>query len=209
MNQQTDRQKQNLGYRFLKLISHVCFNTLFPVKVHGAEYANSLNAPFIIVSNHRSFIDPLLIAYKIKRYPVHYIGKKELTKTKLSKKIFDYLYMIPIDRKKTDLGAIRKSLAVLKDGILAIFPEGTRHKSGEMDDIENGASLLILKSGKPVLPVYIDNKLRLFRRTNLYYFDVLEFNDIIQKGINSNTCAECSEVIKQYYQNKISNMAKK
>lgn len=48
-------------------------------------------------------------------------------------------------------------------GVLGIFPEGTRHKEGIMEHVESGVALIALRSGVPMIPLYIGSKPRLFR----------------------------------------------
>jgi len=46
-----------------------------------------------------------------------------------------------------------------------LFPEGTRHKDGEAGDAKTGAAMLAVRTGAPIVPVYVPAKKRWFRRT--------------------------------------------
>ena len=108
--------------------------------------------------------------------------------------------MIPIDRKNTDLRAMKKSIKLIKSGgILGIFPEGTRHKSGDMQEAENGVGVIIQMCNVPVLPVYIDRKFRLFRKTNIYFFEPLDFSEVVNSDADVNKNELIMEEIKDYY----------
>ena len=59
-----------------------------------------------------------------------------------------------IDRDIADFTAIRKASEVLAKGwVLGIAPEGTRSKTGKMQEGKPGTIMLALKSGAPVVPV--------------------------------------------------------
>ena len=62
----------------------------------------------------------------------------------------------PVDRDNPDMGAIKKSLTVLKNGEkLLIFPEGTRVKNGKKSEPKSGAVMLAQRAGVPLVPIYI------------------------------------------------------
>jgi 1-acyl-sn-glycerol-3-phosphate acyltransferase len=74
----------------------------------------------------------------------------------------------PVNRGTADIGAIKKSLSVLKAGdIFAIFPEGTRNKKldGTIQKFNNGVGYIAMVSGAPVIPVLFADTagFRLFR----------------------------------------------
>jgi 1-acyl-sn-glycerol-3-phosphate acyltransferase len=62
----------------------------------------------------------------------------------------------PVDQKGHTAGALRKAMAVLAEGrILGIFPEGARSPDGSLLPGKAGVSLLMLKTGLPLLPAAI------------------------------------------------------
>ena len=186
-------------YRFMRFLARIA-DVLFRIKYHGVEIVDNLQTPYVLISNHRSFIDPVAIASRIKKNHVSFLGKKELASSKMGNYIFSKLYMIPIDRKNTDLRAIKKSIKLIKSGgILGIFPEGTRHKSGDLQEAENGVGVIIQMCNVPVLPVYIDRKFRLFQRTNMYFFEPLDFSEIVNLDADVNKNELIMEEIKNYY----------
>lgn len=198
-NKNKIKTKETCQYRFMRVVSWLV-SKLYRIQYHGVDVLNSMEKPFIIVCNHRSGIDPLAIANCIKDTPVHYIGKKELEKNKFTKSFFSKLYMIPIDRKNTDLRAIKKAIKVIKEGgILGIFPEGTRHCSGDMQEAESGVAVLIQMCKTKVLPVYIDKKFKLFRKSNLYFLEPMDFEDILNSESSENKSDLIMSKIKDYY----------
>ena len=186
-------------YRFMRFLAKIA-NVLYRIKYHGIEIFDNLQTPYILISNHRSCIDPLVIASCIKKNHVSFLGKKELASSKIGNYIFSKLYMIPIDRKNTDLRAMKKAIKLIKSGgILGIFPEGTRHKSGDMQEAENGVGVIIQMCNVPVVPIYIDRKFKLFRKTNIYIFEPLDFSEIVNSDADVNKNELIMEEIKDYY----------
>ncbi len=187
-------------YRIARKLFGFLFYTFMPVSYHHLERLQ-LDAPFILMSNHSSMFDPMVIGYPVYRYHVRFMGKKELVSNPVFKWVFDKLLMIAVDRHNMDMNAVRQSLKVLREGhVLGIFPEGTRHKEGVMQDMESGASMIALRSGCRMLPAYVSQKPKFFSRTHVYFGDPIPVKDIAAKGINKDTCDELSKRIAQVYQ---------
>ena len=147
------------------VIAFIPFTILFPTIVKGRRNLPKKTG-YIVCVNHTTLIDaPLLDVKLCKR--IRYLGKKELCKTKLSKwgqtKV---LGTIPVDRGTADLAAVRTVLTCLKKGeIVGIFPEGTRNKSGnteELQELKSGAIMFASKAGVPIVPIIYVKKPRLF-----------------------------------------------
>ena len=181
------------------------YKTLFPVQVHGLENT-LLDAPYILISNHNSLMDPLTIGVPIKRYNIRFLGKKELEKNPILKKVFSAVHMIPVDRHNMDMAAVRSCLKVLKENhVLGVFPEGTRHKEGVMQDLESGIAMIALRSKAPLLPAYMSRNLGLFRKVHLYYGAPISVSELAAKGINKEYCEELLETIRKTYRDMVEN----
>ena len=192
-------EKFNWVYNLAIHVLRVFFALFFPVRYHNIECAQ-LDAPYILIGNHHHFTDPILLALPIYRYQLRIMGKKELMKNKLFAWFAKQIDAIPVDRHNMDMGAIRSCLKTLKEGhVLCIFPEGTRHKEGIMEDIESGASMIALRSGARLLPAYISAKPRLFRLTHVYFHEPVSVKDLAANGINKEACDAVSARITTIY----------
>jgi 1-acyl-sn-glycerol-3-phosphate acyltransferase len=146
-------------------------------------------------------MDPILIAYGCRKYQIRFLGKAELTRNPIMRFLFSRVHMISVNRYNTDMKALRACLKVLKDGnVLGIFPEGTRFRDGIMDDMEGGIAMIALQSGAPILPVYIQSKLRLFRRTECWFGSEFSVLDIKARGIHKEAAQEVMTRIHDAYQ---------
>ena len=194
------RESYTFFYRMAMWISVFLFNTLFPVRYHNAERAD-MDAPFILIGNHNSTVDPLLIGWRIRRYQIRYLGKKELTKHPLMKSIFKNMTMIPVDRHNMDMQAVRACLKTLRENhVLGIFPEGTRYKKTLMGEMESGVAMIALRGNVPILPAYITGKPKLFRLIDCYYGEPFSVAKFAEAGINRETCDEVLRYIASLYQ---------
>ena len=181
-------EKLSWTYRVARGIAAVLFHTVMPVTVHNVENAQ-LDAPYIIVANHNSMMDPMLIGWKCYRYQIVFLGKRELESTPVLKHMFKSLHMIAVNRHNMDMTAVRACLKALKDGHpLGVFPEGTRHKQGLMEELESGVAMIALRSGARMLPVYIAGKPRLFKRLHVYYGLPISVKEYAKDGVSKESC---------------------
>ncbi|PKM77046.1 MAG: 1-acyl-sn-glycerol-3-phosphate acyltransferase [Firmicutes bacterium HGW-Firmicutes-15] len=112
-----------------------------------------ISGPVIIAANHVSNWDPIVVALVLKR-PIHFMGKAQLFKYRISDKFFTKLNAFPVKKGTPDRNAIRRALKVLEEGhVLGIFPEGARNKTGEEMKAQSGVAMIALKSGSPIVPV--------------------------------------------------------
>ena len=195
--------RESFLYKVARALAAFFLHTLMPSKMTGAEKLKR-EAPFILISNHNSMLDPFVLAYKVKRYPITFLGKKELGKNKLVNRILTSAHVILVGRGDTDMAAMRNCMKAVKmKKILLIFPEGTRHHKGQMEEIQNGTSLIAMRSGAPIIPIYIDRKMGFFKKTNMYVGEPIPYDDLKEKGINTETCEEMNERFRETYRKMI------
>ena len=98
-------------------------------KVTGAEYVPK-DGPAIIAPNHKSFYDSFFIGLATRRH-LHFMAKTELFEGK-SARILSGLGAFPVRRGEADPDALETARLHLERGrVLALFPEGTRHRDPE------------------------------------------------------------------------------
>jgi glycerol-3-phosphate dehydrogenase (NAD(P)+) len=112
-----------------------------------------VEGPFIIASNHRSFLDPFVIGLMARR-PLYFMTKKEAFINRPVAWLLSSLGAFPIDRGSSDQEAMATTRAILErgDGVL-VFPEGTRTRPGPLGRPKRGIGRLALETGAPVIPV--------------------------------------------------------
>lgn len=194
------RERRTATYRIAGWLSWLLFNTILPVRYHGVERAQ-LDAPYILISNHNSMIDPLIAGWNCRRYQIRFLGKKELIKNPILKALFGNMLMIAVDRHNMDMSAVRACLKTIKEGHpLGVFPEGTRHKQGVMQDLESGIAMIALRGNVPLLPVYITAKPRFLRPIDCYFADPISVDEMAKDGIGKENCERLLDVIRHTYE---------
>jgi len=115
----------------------------------------------IVVSNHLNNADPPILAAGLARRRVRFMAKIELFKYPLG--VVPRLYgAFPVRRFESDLGALLSAERLLKKGgVLGMFPEGTRSRTGFIGTPHPGTALIALRSGATVVPCAIAGTERL------------------------------------------------
>lgn len=172
-------------YKFLTGILRPIFYILYKIEIKGnADLPKE--GSYVMASNHIHNFDPVLLACILKKREIHYLGKKELFKHKFFANIFDKVGVIPVDRNKNDINAIKKALKALKSGeILGIFPQGTRVNSDEENSAKAGMGMFALKTNSPVIPVRIEGNYKLFSKIKITILDTYNIPEQYQNNPNS------------------------
>ena len=115
---------------------------------------------FLLVSNHRTIIDPPIIEIVLKDTEIFglWIAKKELYNSFFFGMFVRNAGCILLDREKSQMSGFFADIkAGVKEGdSIFIFPEGTRNKTDKpVDTFKEGSRIIALKNRLPMLPVYI------------------------------------------------------
>jgi 1-acyl-sn-glycerol-3-phosphate acyltransferase len=130
------------------------FETLGGLYVQGTENVPA-TGPVLLVSNHTSYLDPVAIGDASPRRVV-FMAKAELFENRLLNYLLRGVDSFPVRRGEADRAAFRTTLKMLEEGrVVCIFPSGTRSPIGEIGEAEPGAALFAVKTGCPVVPVYV------------------------------------------------------
>ena len=91
-----------------------------------------LQGPFLVVSNHLSVSDPVLIGVKLKRRVI-FMAKEELFRNWFSRYFVVQFGAFPVYRGSSNRDALRQANQILKQGkVLGMFPEGKRSREGSL-----------------------------------------------------------------------------
>ncbi|KXG77809.1 1-acyl-sn-glycerol-3-phosphate acyltransferase [Fervidicola ferrireducens] len=112
--------------------------------------------PLIVVSNHQSILDPLVIMAYIPR-KLRFLAAAYLFKIPGLNILLRLYGAIPVnDTERGDISSLKKALRILKGGgAVALFPEGGVSPDGKLRPFKQGFAYLALKSGAAVLPVAV------------------------------------------------------
>ena len=139
------------------------------LKVVGRENI-PLEGGALLVANHRSYLDPPLVALAVKKRPVFFMAKSELFEMPiLSTLIKHWGNAFPVRRGKPDIKALKTALEILKGGeLVCIFPEGQRAPAGKFLRPKWGAGMVALKAKVPIVPCLIEGSEKLIGKERLF-----------------------------------------
>jgi 1-acyl-sn-glycerol-3-phosphate acyltransferase len=155
----TSRPEDRLDLRVLRAVN-VCFSRIYHQVDVLAPQRLPRRGSAILVCNHTSGLDPLLIQSVCSRLIV-WMMAKEYYDLKWLTPIYRTVEAIPVDRGRPDMAATRAALRALSMGrILGVFPEGRIETSRELLPFNTGVAVLALRSRAPVFPAYLDGTQR-------------------------------------------------
>ena len=108
----------------------------------------------LFVSNHVSFLDPVIVGSAASR-EIHFMARSNAFDIPGLGKLIALYNAYPVNRGKPDLGALRKTISLLKAGnAVLMFPEGTRSVDGTLGKAHDGACFIADRAGVPTIPVF-------------------------------------------------------
>jgi 1-acyl-sn-glycerol-3-phosphate acyltransferase len=140
----------------MRFLVWILVNTLYRVRSTGLENIPD-RGPAVLVCNHVSFVDALLIGGSIRR-PVRFVMYYKIFQTPLLRFIFKTAKAIPIASAKEDAALLADAFARIDEElgeghIVCIFPEGGITKDGEIQQFRSGIEKIIERRAVPVIPI--------------------------------------------------------
>lgn len=140
----------------LRFVAWLLVNTIYRLRRRGLENIPEEGAA-LLVCNHVSFVDALLISAATRR-PVRFIMDRKIYSTPLLNTIFRGMKAVPITSARDDPSALEHAFAVvareLRDGqLVCIFPEGRLTTDGEVGPFRQGLMRILSETPVPVIPM--------------------------------------------------------
>ena len=128
------------------------FRLFFKLKYNTVVFNYKLNKePYLILSNHLTVLDPFLVGLAFGR-PIYYMASEDLSSSKYGKLITCLVNPIYKAKSKSDLGAVKECIRVVKEGgTICIFPEGNRSYDGRLCKIEESIAKMVKMLKVPVV----------------------------------------------------------
>ncbi len=141
----------------MRFLSWLLVRSLYRLRVRGVEANVPDEGPALIVCNHVSYMDALILAASIPR-PVRFVMYWRIFEIPVMKWIFRTAKAIPIAGAKEDAALMQRAFdavdAVLAEGeIVCIFPEGRLTKDGEIAPFKSGVERILARRPVPVVPM--------------------------------------------------------
>jgi len=144
----------------MRFLIWILIHTIYRVRVSGLENIPE-EGPVIVVSNHVSFVDPLLIGGTIRR-PVRFVMYYRIYEIPVLKFIFRVGKAIPIAGRAENEAVLEEAYLRIREvldagDVLGIFPEGGITADGEIQPFKTGIERVLAAQPVPVVPVALCN----------------------------------------------------
>ena len=150
--------KENIKAKWFWLVRWMCrlfCISFFRVRSYGRDNIPKTGS-FVLISNHQSFLDPMLCGIPLKRQ-VSFLARDSLFNNWFFGSAIASVGTIPVRQGEADISAIRRAIDILKQGRgICLFPEGTRSYDGKITPFKPGFGLLCRRGGAAVVPVVVD-----------------------------------------------------
>ena len=146
------------------------------IRGSGREHVEALRKTgYILIANHASNLDPLALMTVLDKRDLAFVAKVETLRRPLLGRIIASIPWLPVERES--LAALKKLTELVrakqKTGwvpTLAVFPEGTRSETGELNTFKVGPFMLAAQLGIPILPAVIRGTFPLHKRNAFLVF---------------------------------------
>ncbi len=155
-------RRPNRFARFMLIEAYYIAMRFMHIRVHvtGKEKLPKRGTTFLVVCNHLSNYDHMIMLIKLRRFPIAFISKPENFNLPF---VGRYLYQsgfISIDRKnaRNALGTVNETARrISRCGMCyGVFPEGTRSRNGQLLPFHSGVFMSATKAKAPVLIIHMD-----------------------------------------------------
>lgn len=169
----------------MKMFYSLCIHLLkplvklvFPYRVTGTEHIPK-GGRLVLCCNHRSVIDPVLLAMRFPRQ-IRYMAKSELFTDHgmAARWLLSRLGAFPVHRGKGDAQSLKTALGILNtENVVGIFPQGKCVFDNSPFQPKAGAVLLAAKAKAPILPAAIcfTGRIRPFHKVTVRFGEVIPY----------------------------------
>lgn len=163
----------------------------------------------LLLSNHQSMIDSWLVGiaayypqswWKPHLVPWNPAAEENFFDSRLLALLSDLWRAIPIKEGRRDIKALYRMTRALRDGVMILFPEGTRTRDGSIGEGRAGAGLVTLGTHPTVVPVTIDGMNRVLpvgrrfprfgEEVYVYFGEPVDYSDLVDRPRSKETAQE-------------------
>ena len=142
-----------MALKLVRFLIRLILRLIARVELTGMEHMPP-SGGFVIAANHVGRLDAAMVYYVLDRTDIIIMVAEKYEKYAITRWLTRAVDGFFVDRHNPDVRALREALRRLqKGGVLAITPEGTRSKSGNLIEARPGGIYLAWKAGVPILPI--------------------------------------------------------
>ena len=140
----------------LRFVAWLLIHSIYRLEQKGIEHI-PLEGPGVLICNHVSFVDPLVISSACRR-PIRFVMDHRIFRMPLISFIFRHMRAIPIAPAREDPVMMEAAFAevarALAEGeLVGIFPEGRITDTGEFYPFRSGIQRIVGQTPVPVIPL--------------------------------------------------------
>jgi 1-acyl-sn-glycerol-3-phosphate acyltransferase len=140
----------------MRLVVWLLVHTVYRLRKTGLEHVPD-EGPAVLVCNHVSFVDALVLAAAVRR-PVRFVMDHRIFRLPVLHFVFRSGRAIPIAPRRDDPRLVEAAFdevarALAQGELVAIFPEGTITRTGELSTFRRGIERIVAQTPVPVVPI--------------------------------------------------------
>ena len=145
----------------MRFVSWLLVRTLYRLELHGIERHVPDEGPALLVCNHVSYMDALVLAASVPR-PIRFVMYYRIFQIPVMRWIFRAAGAIPIASAKEDAAMMQRAFdsideALARDELVLIFPEGRLTADGDIGPFKSGVERILERRPVPVVPMALRN----------------------------------------------------
>jgi 1-acyl-sn-glycerol-3-phosphate acyltransferase len=190
-----DRWWRKPFYIIARAFCLLAFRILYRARMEGRRRLPK-DGPVVVVANHQSYYDPILIGLLLRYRPFRTVARIGLFGSKRFSFLIRVLGAIPIDQDKSDTAAMRTAIAQISRGcVLVLFPEGSRTSDGHVAPLMRGMTLILKRTRATVVPAAIEGAFdvwphfnrrpRLTGRMRIRALEPIPYDDLMADGADA------------------------
>lgn len=185
-------------YDFVKVTGALPAIIYLRLKKHylnGKKQKGLFKGPAIIVSNHATYIDPIIVMVATWNRRTSFIATEDLYGTKIRSFFFSAIRCIKINKQNVSMQTFKNVQDVINHGhLVGIFPEGHIQTKDSNDHYKSGAVMFATLCDVPIIQIYIHKKEHWWQRQHVVFSDKINVKELINSKIP--TVEEIEEVTK-------------
>ena len=150
------------------------------IYINGKKPKRLTKGKVIIMANHFSFSDPIVVATAFWYRRVGFVATKDLFKNKLLTFLFKGYACVPVDKENVSMKTFMGVKEILRRGhSMAVFPEGGIKTESEVQGFKSGLAMMATISQADIVPTYICKRTKWWKRQRIYVGERIKLSDYI------------------------------
>ena len=201
----------NFCYDFVFITGAIPALIMLRPKIHYPFGKPEKKGALLVLANHRTMIDPIIIQVAFPFRRLNSIATKDLFNTPIKNRFFTLMHCIKIDKDNFSLSSFHEVVERLNEKkLVLIFPEGQIHLNDGNDILafKSGVVLMAHKSNAPVIPLYVAKREKWYHRQHIIMGQAVDIKEQLGKIPTVDKITAASEVLRQkevelraYYEN--------